>query len=81
MPLTDLSEFLQMADQIKVGGVKAGRTTKHKPELILNGFTTRLGLRVSRAFTALFPQDPEFTGRKVVTFHCQRDYVFVRQHR
>ena len=27
------------------------------------------------------PQDPEFTGRKVVTFHCQRDYVFVRQHR
>jgi hypothetical protein len=26
-------------------------------------------------------QDPEFTGRKVVTFHCQRDYVFVRQHR
>ena len=53
-----MSEFLQMADQIKVGGVKAGRTTKHKPELILNGFTTRLGLRVSRAFTALFPQVP-----------------------
>ena len=33
-----------------------GRATKHKPELILNGFSTRLGLRVSRAFTALFPQ-------------------------
>lgn len=47
---------VQLSDQIKVGGVKAGRTTKHKPELILNGFTTRLGLRVSRAFTALFPQ-------------------------
>jgi ribosome production factor 1 len=49
---------VQLSDQIKVGGVKAGRTTKHKPELILNGFTTRLGLRVSRAFTALFPQVP-----------------------
>ena len=47
---------VQLSDEIKVGGVKAGRTTKHKPELILNGFTTRLGLRVSRAFTALFPQ-------------------------
>jgi ribosome production factor 1 len=47
---------VQMAEAIKVGGVKAGRATKHKPELILNGFTTRLGLRVSRAFTALFPQ-------------------------
>ena len=47
---------VQLSDQIKVGGVKAGRATKHKPELILNGFSTRLGLRVSRAFTALFPQ-------------------------
>ena len=26
-------------------------------------------------------QDPEFTGRRVVTFHCQRDYLFVRHHR
>jgi len=26
-------------------------------------------------------QDPEFTGRRVVTVHCQRDYLFVRHHR
>ncbi len=26
-------------------------------------------------------QDPEFTGRRVATFHCQRDYLFVRHHR
>jgi ribosome production factor 1 len=32
------------------------RVTKHKPELILNNFTTRLGLRVSRAVASLFPQ-------------------------
>ena len=26
-------------------------------------------------------QDPEFQGRQVVTFHNQRDYIFVRHHR
>mmetsp|Transcript_6563 Transcript_6563/g.14433 ORF Transcript_6563/g.14433 Transcript_6563/m.14433 type:complete len:88 (-) Transcript_6563:33-296(-) len=28
-----------------------------------------------------FPQQPEFTGRRVVTFHNQRDFVFFRHHR
>ncbi|EKX47083.1 hypothetical protein GUITHDRAFT_137695 [Guillardia theta CCMP2712] len=68
---------VKLPDQIK----NHARATKHKPELILNNFTTRLGQRVSRAFSSLFPQDPQFTGRRVVTFHCQRDYVFVRHHR
>jgi ribosome production factor 1 len=36
------------------------RVTKHKPELILNNFSTRLGLRVSRALAALFPQVRSF---------------------
>ncbi len=26
-------------------------------------------------------QEPEFDGRQVVTFHNQRDYIFVRFHR
>lgn len=30
---------------------------------------------------ALFPQKPEFEGRAVVTFHNQRDFIFVRRHR
>lgn len=30
---------------------------------------------------ALFPQDPEFKGRRVVTFHNQRDFIFFRHHR
>lgn len=33
-----------------------GRPTSHKPEVILSGFGTRLGHRVSRLFGALFAQ-------------------------
>ena len=55
--------------------------TAHKPELVLNNFSTRLGLRVGRMFGSLFCQDPTFRGRRVVTFHNQRDFVFFRHHR
>lgn len=53
----------------------------HKPEIILNNFRTRLGLSVSRLLATLFHFDPEFKGRRVVTFHNQRDYIFFRHHR
>ncbi|XP_061396476.1 probable ribosome production factor 1 [Musca vetustissima] len=55
--------------------------TKHRPEVILNNFTTRLGLTVGRMLGALFHHDPEFRGRRSVTFHNQRDYIFFRHHR
>lgn len=58
-----------------------GRATSHKPELVLNNFGTRLGHRIGRMFASLFSQDPNFKGRRVVTFHNQRDFVFVRHHR
>ncbi|RUS21632.1 anticodon-binding protein [Endogone sp. FLAS-F59071] len=58
-----------------------GRTSSHKPELILNNFNTRLGHTVGRMFTALFPHVPEFQGRQVCTFHNQRDFIFFRRHR
>eukprot|EP00245_Coleochaete_scutata_P016812 TRINITY_DN8004_c0_g3_i1.p1 TRINITY_DN8004_c0_g3~~TRINITY_DN8004_c0_g3_i1.p1 ORF type:complete len:353 (-),score=73.26 TRINITY_DN8004_c0_g3_i1:59-1117(-) len=58
-----------------------GRSTKHMPELILNNFTTRLGHRVGRMIASIFPQDPQFRGRRVVTFHNQRDFIFFRHHR
>jgi ribosome production factor 1 len=58
-----------------------GTATSHIPELILNNFTTRLGHRAGRFFGSLFPHEPEFRGRQAVTFHNQRDYVFVRHHR
>lgn len=58
-----------------------GRVTAHNPELILNNFNTRLGHTIGRMFQALLPQVPEFQGRQVITFHNQRDFIFVRRHR
>ncbi|KAG8380364.1 hypothetical protein BUALT_Bualt06G0007800 [Buddleja alternifolia] len=58
-----------------------GNPTSHQPELVLTNFTTRLGHRVGRMIQSLFPQDPNFRGRRVVTFHNQRDFIFFRHHR
>jgi len=58
-----------------------GRKTSHHPEIILNNFHTRLGHQVGRMINSLFPQNPEFQGRSVVTFHNQRDFIFFRYHR
>ncbi|KAI8066746.1 anticodon-binding protein [Gongronella butleri] len=58
-----------------------GSVTEHHPEIILNNFNTRLGHTVGRMFQALFPQVPEFQGRQCITFHNQRDFIFVRRHR
>lgn len=55
--------------------------TEHYPEVILNNFSTRLGHSIGRLFAALFPQDPQFVGRQVATFHNQRDFIFFRFHR
>lgn len=58
-----------------------GRATSHKAELILNNFSTRLGRRIGRMFGSLFSQQPNFKGRRVATFHNQRDFIFFRHHR
>lgn len=58
-----------------------GKQTNHHPEVILNNFHTRLGQQVGRMINALFPQQPEFQGRCVTTFHNQRDFIFFRFHR
>ncbi|KAH9935897.1 Brix-domain-containing protein [Epithele typhae] len=57
------------------------RSSAHFPELVLNGFVTRLGHTVGRLFQTLFPPMPEFQGRQVVTLHNQRDFLFFRRHR
>lgn len=67
--------------QISTDVLRHGRPTTHKPEIILNNFNTRLGRRVGRFLGSLFPHDPQFKGRQVVTFHNQRDFIFVRYHR
>jgi len=58
-----------------------GRPTSHIPELIMNNFGTRLGRRTARVLGSLFPHAPQLEGRQVVTFHNQRDFIFVRHHR
>lgn len=58
-----------------------GNPTNHFPELILNNFRTPLGLLAAHLFRSLFPPQPEFQGRQVVTLHNQRDYIFLRRHR
>ena len=58
-----------------------GTSTSHIPELNLHGFGTRLGHRVGRFLGSLFPHNAQFDGRQIVTFHNQRDYIFVRHHR
>lgn len=70
--------------RLKLGQeIKGGATcnASHNPELILNNFVTRLGRRIGRQLAALFPQKPDFVGRRSVTFHNQRDFVFFRHYR
>lgn len=50
------------------------------PEIIVNNMTTRLGHTIGRMLASLFHFQPQFRGRKVITFHNQRDYIFFRHH-
>jgi len=69
---------MKLGQEIKKG---ATCNSSHNPELILNNFVTRLGRRIGRQLAALFPQKPDFLGRRTVTFHNQRDFVFFRHYR
>lgn len=69
---------LKLGQEMKLG---ATCNASHNPELILNNFITRLGRRMSRQLVALFPQKPDFQGRRTVTFHNQRDFIFFRHYR
>jgi len=63
----------------QIGG--HARASPHSPELILNNFSTLLGMNIGRLFGSLFPPMPQFRGRQVVTLHNQRDFLFFRRHR
>ncbi|KAI0440480.1 Brix-domain-containing protein [Xylaria telfairii] len=58
-----------------------GNATNHYPELLLNNFSTPLGLVTAKALATLFPTTPELAGRQSVTLHNSRDYIFFRRHR
>lgn len=53
----------------------------YEPEVIMNNFNTRLGHSVARMINCLIPQKPNFHGRRVMTYHNQRDFIFFRHHR
>jgi hypothetical protein len=36
---------------------------------------------MGRMFGSMFPPKPDLVGRQAVTFHNQRDFIFVRRHR
>ena len=57
------------------------KITEHRPEVILNNFSTRLGHGIARMLAALFHYEPQFTGQRAATFHNQRDYIFFRHHK
>jgi len=70
--------------RLKLGQeIKGGATcnASHNPELIMNNFNTRLGRRLGRQLACMFPQAPDFKGRRTITFHNQRDFVFFRHYR
>lgn len=74
--------FFKVSNVILSGSIRHhGRRTGHQAEVLLNSFTTSLGHRVGRFLGSLFAHVPDFNGRQAVTFHNQRDYIFVRQHR
>ncbi|BFZ55452.1 Ribosome production factor 1 [Savitreella phatthalungensis] len=55
--------------------------TTHFPELLLNNFSTALGMQIADVFRSLFPVMPALQGRQTVTLHNSRDFVFFRRHR
>ncbi|CCE64359.1 hypothetical protein TPHA_0H01530 [Tetrapisispora phaffii CBS 4417] len=74
--------YFKLSSYVEVTKITGhGRPTSHIPELILNNFQTRLGKTVGRLFQSIFPKNPEFEGRQVITLHNQRDYIFFRRHR
>lgn len=58
-----------------------GNATESFPELILNNFESVCGQKIGRLLNSLYPSNPDFLGRQAVTFHNQRDFIFVRRHR
>lgn len=70
----------RLSKQLRSSHGKAVARLTVRPEIILNNFNTRIGVRVGRLLAALFPHDPQYKGRHVITFHNQRDFIFFRHH-
>ncbi|GBE59874.1 IMP4 family U3 small nucleolar ribonucleoprotein [Babesia ovata] len=74
--------FYRLTSLVLASDMKgSGNFTESKSEIILNNFNTRIGRRIGRQIASLFPLDPEFEARRVITWHNQRDMIFFRHHR
>ena len=76
------TSYFKMSNFIPNKKIKRhGAFSDEKPEIIVRNFTTRLGQTVGRLLASLFPQNPQFYGRRAVSFINHRDYIFLRHHR
>lgn len=60
---------------------KHGKPTNSYPELIINNFISKAGIKIAKLISSLFPSIPDFLGRQALTLHNQRDFIFIRYHR
>ncbi|KAH9492099.1 Ribosome production factor 1 [Bulinus truncatus] len=81
LPDGPTAEFKMMNVKLCKELKRLGAMTDHDPEINVHNFNTRLGVTVGRMLTCLFPHRPNYRGRRVVTFHNQRDFIFFRHHR
>jgi len=70
----------RLSKQLRSNHGKSCAKLTIRPEIILNNFNTRIGIRVGRLLASLFPHDPQYKGRHLITFHNQRDFIFFRHH-
>ncbi|WBW74133.1 U3 snoRNP-associated protein Imp4 [Schizosaccharomyces osmophilus] len=57
-----------------------GTMSEAYPHLILENLTSKLGERVKKVLSSLFPPDPKETSPRVVTFSNSDDYISFRHH-
>ncbi|GFS13460.1 ribosome production factor 1-like [Elysia marginata] len=81
LPNGPTAEFKLMNTKLVKELKRVGEMSEHYPEINIHNFNTRLGLTIGRMLSCLFPHRPNYKGRRVVTFHNQRDYIFFRHHR
>jgi ribosome production factor 1 len=81
LPAGPSAAFKMTSSELSADIAGHGVPTAHVPEVFLNGFGTRLGRRVGRLIASLFPREAQVEGRRLCTFHNQRDFIFFRQHR
>ncbi|XP_059170487.1 ribosome production factor 1-like [Physella acuta] len=81
LPNGPTAEFKMMNVKLCKELKRLGEMTEHFPEVNIHNFNTRLGVTIGRMLMCLFPHRPEYRGRRVVTLHNQRDYIFFRHHR